>query len=312
MRTCFAFTGDEHHGLRFGLLAPGVELEYKAGDKTPVSQSDCSKWLWDAVYLPGIEAAITFAGKSPLYILDNGDIVHGSRFQEYLYSSWQKHQELMAEMSLAAWRIAPTLAGFVFTYGTDAHDYGEGIAVENIAADIAAWGLPVKVSAHHMIGVDRMGIDLAHHGPPAGSGPNAGHAARMYTQARVRQAMERGESPPGVLLRGHVHQDFCEFVYTRWGRDTFQRTLTIIGAPLCGTNGFAIQHSRSADRIRCGMFMFAVDGGEVTEWQAFLRERDTRTYYVFEPGTQGHKYKGTPRPKNGRKKKACAKPSEKA
>lgn len=292
-----------HSGSKFGLLAPDVVLVYdsgradKAPEKKPIPQESWSQWVWDDVFLPGIAAAIEYAGDAPIVVADTGDEVHGGRFVKELYDNDADHQADIAFRSMEEWRKAPTYAGAVLTFGTDEHDFGHGSGTRLLAGKMAAWGLPVSFHDHHKIPLGGLLVDIAHHGPGTGDGEHHGGVSRRYCQRRVREALERNEQAPGIILRGHVHRDFCETVFTRWGANGRYETLMSIAPPLCGPNAYAINRSQSVDRIRSGMTFIAIDDGKVIDWKCFLVERDTRKYFVF-PGLDGvdaHPYRGTPR-----------------
>lgn len=87
--------GDTHCGLKNGLIAPNTELDY-SGEKVTPNLLSWSDWLWNEVYQPGITTCGEFAGSDPVYVLHDGDIVHGSRFTEHLYSAWPDHQVTIA------------------------------------------------------------------------------------------------------------------------------------------------------------------------------------------------------------------------
>lgn len=285
--------GDTHCGLRNGIIAPGTELEYDGGEKREALLSDQSKWLWDSVWLPGIDLVKNFAGDDPVYLFHDGDVLHGGRFVEHLYSPFQDHQIQIAKSALAAWRVIPSLAGMALAFGTRAHDYGEMDATKQLAADIAAWGLEVATGEHLRIDLGGALIDIAHHGPSVGTDNNIGNMLRTYTRRMTKGALERGERHADILSRGHVHQDALELVDTPWGPDRVYTWATIT-PPLCTPNGFGRQASRQVERARCGFVIFQVVGGKVVDRPyPWIVERDVRRHVQMGVNFGGKNYTGS-------------------
>jgi hypothetical protein len=292
-RIAYAHFGDTHSGLENGLIAPGSDIR-RSSDKARLitweGMSNWSQWIWESVWLPSIERANEFAGSDPLILCIDGDMVHGSRFQEALYTPFIDQQVDIFVRALDEWRKCPTLAGIAMVYGTGAHDYGNDAASKKIYDKVAPWGYSVVVDDHiNLIPDGGMHIDLSHHGPVAGMMPHTkGNIARAYAKARGEEFLKRGLTVPALFQRGHVHMDVYETVQITWLAQYIE-TAIIVTPPLCGPNGYARQASRSTDRIRCGMFLSESIDGKIGEVVPLIYERESRRYYQMDFGTRKRK-----------------------
>lgn len=302
-RVVYAHFGDTHCGLENGLIAPGSDIRRSSESERLITwegMSSWSQWLWESVWLPGIEQANEFAGDDPLILCIDGDMAHGARFIEALYTSFADQQVDIFVKAMQAWRKCPTLAGIAMVYGTGSHDYGENSASKQIYDKLAPWGYDVIVDDHiDLIPSDGMHVDLAHHGPSAGQEHTRGNIARLYAKQRSLAFLQRGQQVPQLFQRGHVHVDVFETVQVQW-RNQYVETAIIITPPMCGPNGYARQASRSVDRARCGMFLSDSIDGKLNEVVPFIIERETRKTYQMR-SMPFYKYDG--KAQKGKKKK---------
>ena len=173
MRIVYCAFGDRHSGHRYGLTMPGTEIVYHSGEKYEVKLSAWSDWLWNEVWLPGIEKVIEFAGDDSLVICDGGDMVHGHRYVDYLYSGDIDHQVQISTMALSPWREAPTLKAILMVTGTGSHDFGNNSAARQVYDKVAAWGYHQKLDDHlRWSHPDGFVLDMAHHGPSVSKRPH--------------------------------------------------------------------------------------------------------------------------------------------
>ena len=292
-RFLLVLMGDTHCGLKNGLIAPGTELDY-SGEKKTVNILSWSEWLWHDVYSPGITLAGEIAGGDPVFVLHDGDVVHGSRFTEHLYSAWPEHQVAIAVRVMAECRRLQNLAAFAMVHGTGSHDFGENSATRKVAEAMAPWGLPVMVDDHIDVDLpDGFRVDLAHHGPNVGGNDYVrGNAARGYAKQRATGYLQRGDKFPDMIVRGHVHQDLYEpCVPVPWA-GSYRDTAMFITPPLCGPNGYARQASRSIDRAICGMFFVEVLNGRIGTVYQHLVERSTKRVFDLRAYNNGNESQG--------------------
>lgn len=271
---------DTHHGVRGGLVAPGTFLSYDNGDTSEIQLSDFSRWLWHDVYVQMIDELIWYAQGRPVVINHTGDLLHGGRFSEYLYSPYQHHQLEIAELALAELRRIPNVSFVMLQHGTAAHDYGQAEGTKRAGEILAGWGYTVKVASHASYSVSGVNIDASHHGPSVSKAIDRHGAARRHTISYVRSYLERGEQAPSVILRGHVHKPLLDTVLVPWGRDGEGRDAVLsIAPPLCGQNEYARKVTRSEPRTACGGVMMALDSGRVIDKRLFVRERSERVTF---------------------------------
>jgi hypothetical protein len=290
MPTTLLHLSDSQSGQLGGLIAPGTELEYDNNEKRTPELSATSLWVWDC-YNKVIDTAIDYTGTDPLVVYHTSEVVHGSRFIEYLYSSWQEHQVTIAVQALSHLRRIPTLAGIRFCYGTGAHDYGQQSATKGVAERCAAWGYPVACVDHGVEEIDGCSIDWAHHGPTVSRMEDKACAGRRYVIRLLRLFLERGKRAPDIVLRGHVHARITEMVKVPWGRDGVPVLLSI-GAPLAGMNEYAHKFTQSTPITEIGGTLIRIENGRVLDFQGVTFERENRQRV---DGVVAHPYEGSPR-----------------
>lgn len=282
MRTYYVHFGDPHCGLRHGLIAPGTELEYSNGEKREVLLSGWSEFIWNDVWLPGIEKVSEIAGDDAVVLICAGDTCHGSRFVEYLYTPFVDHQVMIAKQGFEPWRKVKGLASVYLAYGTGSHDYGENASTKMLREALVPWGYNVEIGDQLLLKDGGLRMDVAHHGPYVSSLPHLrSNGARRYAELHCRQELERGRTPPSWMMRGHVHRDViatAEF----WFGNEYQKCLITINPPMCGPNGYARKAARSEPYTRCGFWLVAVEDGEVVEVIPHIVERDNRRLVSIE------------------------------
>lgn len=293
MPTTILHISDTHAGLMAGLIAPGTELEYDNGEKRTHELSSTSAWVWEC-YQKLIKITAEWAGDDPVVVYHTGDVCHGSRFLEYLYSVWQEHQETIATAALSSLRQIPQLAGFRFCYGSAAHDYGQQSATKNVSANVAAWGYPVACVDHGVEEIDGCMIDWFHRGPKVSATEDRNSTGRRFVIRLCRTFLERGKRAPDVVLCGHVHARITEQVLVGWGKLGHSVMLSV-GSPLCGMNEYARNYTMSAPIVEVGGTLIRVSNGRVLEHAVVTWEQEQRQTI---DGVIGHKYQGSPRSVN--------------
>lgn len=269
---------DTHCGMRNGFAAPDTMVTFDDGKQESIGGlSSWSEWLWNKAYPPIIQTAGEFAGNDQLLVFHTGDVVHGEKHvgKEYNYSSFLDQQVEIAVEALKRLREIPQLAGFVFIYGTAAHDYGQQQGTKAVAAEMAKFGYPVECVGWFDAVIDGVRVNAIHHGPGIGKTDKAG-PARAYITKLSRADLERGRQNVGLVMSGHVHQRLTEPVYFQWG-DGFKKSFMSIAPPMTGPNEYAVTYtSRQAlPYIECGATLLDLDG-EVKSAYPVTVEQDHR------------------------------------
>jgi hypothetical protein len=291
MRIAGVSIGDTHAGQRNGLIRAGTVLAWGVGSEAEEREigaevlSDWSKWLWDDVWLPGIEAARNFAGDDPIILAHSGDAVHGDRFagkgEKFFYSIHANHQEQIFKEAMRPWQDAK-IAAFLLAYGTGSHDYNANSAAQNIATGLANWGWRTVADDHIDIDLNGILFNLAHHGPYVSKIARLReNSARNYVKERIGEALAWDDCYAGLYQRGHVHMPVSASVEVQHG-PMQHKSHIIITPPLCGPNGYARQAARSMERVECGLYFWEIIDGKLGEVIPFIRSKSTRRYYQLD------------------------------
>ena len=287
MSTTILHISDSHGGLMSGLIAPDTELTYNNNEKRTVLLSSTSQWIWEC-YNKLIDTANDFAAGDPVIVYHTAEVCHGSTFPDYLYSSWQNHQEEIAVKSLAQLRSIKNLAGLRFCYGSGSHDFGQQAATKNVADAVAAWGYPTACVDHGWEEIDGCMVDWCHPGPRPGAGIDKASPVRMYAIRCTRAYMERGKRTPDILLRGHVHIPWLDTVRVGFGKAAVDVTISV-GAPLTGVNEYGRRYNHIDALTVVGGALLRVHHGRVVETQAVKFEREDRAKIE---GVVAHPFQG--------------------
>lgn len=305
MRSWYISMGDNHAGLRNGMIAPGTVLDWgnRDGEKECLL-SGWSDFIWHDVWMPGLEHVKTMTGTDPVYLLHSGDVTHGSRHirDDNLYSPHITHQVEIAKQSLKPVREIPGFAGFYIVAGTGSHDYGGSSASLAVRDVFAQWGFPVYHADHLHASFDGFRIDLAHHGSYVSK---LDHLRMNGARRDVEQLMKRDRewSRPSAhyYQRGHVHMPGHVTAQITWQNVEYSAEV-IITPPMTGPNMYARQATRSMQEVRVGFYLTVVDHDtqkiDVYPW---IKNRDTRDFIQVEVQLPYHK-RGKKKKKKGKKK----------
>jgi hypothetical protein len=260
-------------------MAPDVALEDERGGTWTPEQTASQEWLW-SVFMTGIERARQIAGGSEIMAFHLGDVSHGNKFADKeLVSSRMADQFEIGHRTLAAILDVPEVAGMYLIHGTGVHEFGLGSATSIVAKRLEA-SYPAKLIGSVTHGAVRYGgldLDLAHHGPPAGSRNwLQGNVLRLYVQSLMDDRITGGRRPPDILARGHYHQYAPEVVTRRaWG--VTHRTWAYILPALCVLDDYARKVARSPQSLTSGMLMLEVAGGRIIAEHELMQSIDLRT-----------------------------------
>lgn len=292
-RKIVAIHSDKHAGHRLGLMSPAAVIyeEDEEGRLYPMrpAMNKVQEWLWEK-YVEDLAAVKVLAGDDPIVSLSCGDETHGKKYAEELVSTRLANQIIIAkanaEEMIAVWE--PEVVRFA--EGTQSHEFGEGstpILLTQWLAD-AFPGLDVQTVRHGLIDVDGATIDYAHHGPSPGIRKwTRGNVARLSLRSMMEDALDAGEKPPDLVVRGHRHTFLAPRTESIWrgnGRDVggtlYESRVTLIPS-YCGLSRFAGKVTQSTPTLTVGMIAVEIVGGRIIEIYPFVRTVDLRTKEVI-------------------------------
>ena len=273
-RRILVVLSDLHCGHRLGLLAPGTELlEIDANGNvmawTP-SLGPTQQYLWD-LYESQI-ASIMERGQDVTVIV-NGDLTHGTKYRDQLFTEGIHDQCIVAERCLTPWLDAGVKTLRIIR-GTASHTL-EG-STEGMVASLLAKGYPkadIAIVGHGLFEVGGVLFDVAHHGPSKGIREwTSGNQARYYLRSLMLSEIGRDRKPPDWVVRSHFHS------YMPPERvNTAGRTSEIVLTPsYCGMNGHGRQATRSQHVQTHGLVLFEIGEGQC-RFEPMVATLDLRT-----------------------------------
>lgn len=258
---------DSHAWYSLGLCNPD------APTNPETNLNAFQQWLWNDVYLDGIEKTKELAGKDEIEILHIGDITHGDK-----YLSDQMSVNMSPQLISAAYNFVPLLdisnvKKLRIAVGTPAHNFGES-STEDVVTEILSSKYPkkdIKSLYHGILNIDGFRIDYAHHGPPPGSRNwLKGNVARLYLLSAMMTELDMDRVPANLFVRGHYHTYVKE-----WARivrkETAYESWILIMPPLCIPNAHAIQVTRSVPDVHVGMIALEIVNGRLHNQIEFIQ-----------------------------------------
>lgn len=278
---------DMHCGNKYGLMCPTTDVRGVSGDKVKASSlngyTEWNKYLWDDVYTPGIKQVQELAGKDDIYVIHNGDLVQGDKYDDDLSSTRMSDQILLANDCLSLWCEMQNVVGVRLTTGTGAHTFGEGSATDLVANLLSSkYDKDVMAIDHGLLDVFGLSIDYAHHGPSPGTREwVTGNAARGYARDIMMQEVFHGEIPPGLILRSHFHKYVREVVTMIVGDIEYESTI-VVTPSLCLLGNHGRQAMRSISRVKNGMVAFEIIDGRIYQTHRMIKTVDLRKREIFD------------------------------
>lgn len=275
-RKIVAVFADTHGGSKLGLMPPGVQLLDDTGPEpqtwTP-QPTAIQKWLWGC-YQEDMAAVVGIAGKSPIVLVHAGDLTQGTRYPEACVSARAADHFAIGMANLEPWYALKNLRSVCLVQGTSSHEFGDGSAPTIIGGELSKRYKRVNtfVVKHGLLNIDGARMDVAHHG--AGTGGRAwltGNELRYYTRSVMLDEVVRGNAPPAALVRAHYHSGVRETV--RVGEHV---TEAFVMPCYCGLTHYAVQVTRSAYLLSCGMVALVFEGGKLVSAHTFWRSLDLR------------------------------------
>jgi len=281
---CFA---DTHAGHKLGLMPPDVELldEGAGGEPTTWTprQSAVQEWLWEH-YQNDIQSVRKLAGRDEIIVIHNGDLTWGNKYPEQIVSTRDADQLAIAMANMRPWLELKNVKTMRLIFGTQSHEFGEGTAPLLVTRQLSA-EYPRKIirtSQHGLFDVDGITFDAAHHR----SGPGirqwtVGNQLRYYLRSLMLDEILRGRTPARVVIGAHYHT-YCHETVEMYGEGDREWHSDIYVLPAyCGMTHYAVQATRSAYLLGCGLVAFEIVDGQLRRAYPFRRVIDLRTEEVL-------------------------------
>lgn len=285
-RIVFAFLSDTHFNHSLGLLAPGTLLPTDpttiGDDGKPIQHSyaltPVQHWLWGN-FISDVNNLRSFVGKDRLFVIIAGDVCQGNKHRDELVSQRESDQILMAAYGLKPIMDLPQLEAMYIVKGTDAHDMLAGSLATLVAEQLRLTypKKPVEVLYHPVLNVvDKFKIDVSHHGPHYGSRAwLKGNELGWYLRDILMTSLMNGETPPDILVRGHVH-DYALNIQTVITKESGSHLCVgMILPPYSVATSFARKVAKSPQHSTTGMIAMelwtsGVINYKPKEWLHFL------------------------------------------
>lgn len=278
MRKILAVMNDSHGGHSLGLMNPDVTLFDEDADGNPIpwkpKPTRTQEDLWK-LYLDCIRKIYAIAGTDEIVVIHNGDECMGNKYPNRLVSSRISDQVLIAVANLGMWLQVPNVQKMRLGIGTGAHDFLDGSSTILVQQQLSALypKKDVQVGYHGLANVAGVTVDYAHHGPFPGSREwLRGNVCRYYLQSLMLAELDRGSTPPDLVLRGHYHSPVDEVVKIR---RKYKSHIYIVPS-FDGMDDHAHQATRSVDEITFGMIAFEIVDGEIVKDYPLYETHDIR------------------------------------
>lgn len=259
-----------HVGSTVALCQPGAAID----DGGTHTQSKGQAWLW-ACWNEMIDQ-VHKARCGDLITIINGDAVEGDTKNRSLQLITRNPATLTRWTSEILDPLAKLSQGVFVVRGTAAHGGASGNLEETVAQDIGAIPCPETGASSWWSLLWRsegVTMDIAHH--PRGGAGGAPAYRRGFIDRMAWQTMdlyaERGEDPPDLVIRSHVHRYFDSA-----GTNRRVRAITTPAWTLATEYIHRIAPSELAD---IGAVMIVCDGGKY-EVRPIRYEPTRRTYFT--------------------------------
>lgn len=285
-RGIIAVRTDTHANSKWGLMRPGILLpgEDIEGESIPFEPgaTASNKYLWEC-YEKDIEDLKHLAGKDEIIVFDLGDVTHGIKYPAEATST-----RLSDQMAIAIDNFEPLLAiknvqHVRIVTGTASHVFGEGSAEYMLAKYLKAeYKKDIIASPHYLTTAFGIECDIAHHGSfPGSRNWLKGNVLRYDVISRMKDDIEVGIVPPGLILRGHYHQYVPDIVKLRT-RDRTYVTWVSLCPSYSLLNDHARRFTRSVSHVTVGMLAYEIIDSKILYCHEFLHTVDLRKKEIIE------------------------------
>jgi hypothetical protein len=269
---------DLHSGFTLGLTNPETSfIDPHTGEERQVLLTSYQQYLWDDVFMWGINQVKDLADTADIYIFGCGDLTHGP-LSETTSSRMSDQLDAGFYALLPLIEISKHIKCLRWSIGTSMHVFGEG------SSEIATIRrlqerypkLDAKSVYHGCSNIGGFQIDHAHHGPYPGSRTwLLGNTARAYLKDQMIRDLDMGERPADLVLRGHYHtmvREWCGM----WRNDIFYESNIVVLPPLCLLGDYGHKATRSTYRLSPGIVAFEIVDNKLLSIHPFIKNIDIR------------------------------------
>jgi hypothetical protein len=268
---------DKHCGHKLGLLNPSTTLPSEADSEKRYKPklTDVQKWLWNDVYIPGLERCAKTIDKGDYGIIINGDALHGIKYPESAVSMRASdHIDIAVDCAMPA----TDLGNLVFirvVMGTSAHNFGLGAGDIGLSERIsdAVKGVNIRTILHGYLRLKNVLIDYRHAGTHPGTREwLRGDNIRRYTRDIIEKSITANNPPPQLLIRSHYHDPVIERV-SHLGHEC----VSVVTPPLCLPDYWTTQSVRNLTFATAGFLLIKIQDGRVLDVECMKQTIDLRT-----------------------------------
>ena len=261
----FLYEADPHAGHKLGLCNPETRLMTEEGAEVRPQIGGFQEYTWD-LRTDAIQSIVDVAAGDEIIVGHGGDITHGTKYPEQLFSDKIADQTTIAFYNMLPLFELPNVKTGRLIHGTASHVLGQG-STEIIVAQRLQERFrdkDIKPLAHVLLNIRGKVFDVTHHGPGAGIRQwTRGNVARHYLRSKVWQDYKCGNRPPDVYLRAHYHTFVWETIRERF--DGEMREIHLIVMPSwCGMTEYARQATHSEFELTNGLVAFEIANGNLT------------------------------------------------
>lgn len=275
---------DSHGGNNQALLNPDTVLERddESGQSHKYNpQLTPFQELVYSNYLEHMYKVKQLAGRDKIFLIHDGDLTQGDRYEENWVSSRLSDQILIAYYNLRPWMEFKNLNVVRLAKGTGVHVYKEGSS-EILVAKLLQNEFPdrnISCVYHGLLTLNNFSIDYAHHGPFPGSRDwLKGNVAQLYLKDIMKRSLKRNIKPPDLVLRAHFHEYIRTNNIEWWGESNDEYISTLVTLPsYCGGSDNGIKASRSRDTLQIGLCAFEIVDGKLLDVHRFFETYDIRS-----------------------------------
>lgn len=191
-----AVMSDLHVNSTVGLNPPEVELP----EGQTVSQSMRGRWLWGN-WLAYLEMVRTLAKGRRLFVVCNGDACdfnHKMRTPQYITTNEGVALSMVVDVLYPLLDMNPEHV--IMVSGTEAHTGKNRWMERKVAEDIGA-----EYCESKRVSFNDVTFDFQHEGETSSRSWTSQNAINRLAYEIVHNHLTRGEKPPMLAYRGHVH-----------------------------------------------------------------------------------------------------------
>jgi hypothetical protein len=278
-RIIYLILSDTHGGNELGLVNPEIALPKQDLDQTgSLRVTETNKFLWEDIFVSGLQKVCNLAGDDPIIALHNGDLAHGIKYMDETIDSSMVVQFVVAVENMKRVLEIPNVVMLRLISGTASHSFGQG-SVDAMAAYTLRGMFPgrdIQSYHHDLLDINGFTIDCAHKGPNTGKRNwTKGNIARLYLQSMMEDELALGNTPPKLVLRSHYHE-YIKVWHGKKYRGEYLESWLIVSSPLCLIGDWTRDRTESAYIVSPGMLALEVVDGHLYQTHFFGQTMDIR------------------------------------